>query len=66
MKLDLIGQLTFAGGMVGFLIGPDSLDQFIGMFPEHTVPINIVVGAILGAALGVIASFFDKQKTENS
>ena len=66
MKLELIAQLTFAGAMVGFLIGPDSLDQFIGMFPEHTVLMNVIIGAAIGAVVGVIASFVDKQKTENS
>ncbi|MEO1703010.1 MAG: hypothetical protein AAFR71_13260 [Pseudomonadota bacterium] len=66
MKIDLIAQVTFAGAMVGFLIGPDSLDQFFGLFPEHTVLMNVIAGAAIGAAIGVIASFFDNQKTENS
>lgn len=66
MKLDLIAQLVFAGGMIGFLIGPDSLDQFIGLFPEHSVPVNVIVGAGIGAVVGFIASFLDTQKTENN
>ncbi|MEL6202656.1 MAG: hypothetical protein AAFR39_09905 [Pseudomonadota bacterium] len=66
MKIDLIAQLTFAGAMVGFLIGPDSLDQFIGLFPKHTVVMNTIVGGIIGAGIGFVASFFDKRKTENS
>ncbi|MEL6435604.1 MAG: hypothetical protein AAFP99_02300 [Pseudomonadota bacterium] len=66
MKLELIAQLTFAGAMVGFLIGPDSLDQFIGMFPDHDTAVNVIVGGAIGAALGVIASVLDRQKPENS
>ncbi|WP_306121054.1 hypothetical protein [Roseitalea sp. MMSF_3504] len=57
MHLGLIAQLTFAGAVVGYLIGPESLDQFIGMFPENTVLANVLVGALIGAGLGVIGSF---------
>jgi hypothetical protein len=57
MKLDLIAQLTFAGALTGFLIGPSSLDQFIGMFPNNTMLMNVIVGGLIGAALGVIGSF---------
>ena len=57
MNINLIAQLAFAGAMVGFLIGPDSLDQFIGIIPNHTVIVNIIVGGLIGAALGVIGSF---------
>ncbi|MEL6920253.1 MAG: hypothetical protein AAFO77_04400 [Pseudomonadota bacterium] len=64
MKIDVVGQFVFAGAMVGFLIGPDSLDQFIGMFPEHTIVTNVIAGAIIGTGFGVIASFF--QKSENA
>lgn len=57
MNYNLIAQLAFAGAMVGFLIGPNSLDQFIGMIPDNSVAMNIIVGGAIGAALGVIGSF---------
>ncbi|MEM1377963.1 MAG: hypothetical protein AAGG69_11315 [Pseudomonadota bacterium] len=66
MKFDIIAQFVFAGAMVGFLIGPDSLDQFIGMFPEHTVLMNVIIGAIIGAGIGLFASLFDKSENAES
>ena len=57
MNINLIAQLAFAGAMVGFLIGPDSLDRFIGIIPNHPVVLNVLVGGLIGAALGVIGSF---------
>lgn len=57
MNINLIAQLTFAGAMVGFLIGPDSLDQFIGLFPDTSVILNVVIGGLIGAGLGVLGSF---------
>ena len=56
MNYNLIAQLTFAGAMVGFLIGPDSLDRFIGIIPNHPVIANIVIGGLIGAALGALGS----------
>jgi uncharacterized membrane protein len=56
MKLDLIAQLIFAGALTGFLIGPESLDQFIGFFPNNQIWMNVIVGALIGLALGVVAS----------
>lgn len=64
MKIDLIAQLAVAGGLVGFLIGPQSLDQFIGMFPENTIVMNVVVGTLVGLALGVVASVTSKSESE--
>ena len=57
MNVNLIAQLAFAGAMVGFLIGPDSLDRFIGIIPNHAVILNVIVGGLIGAGLGVIGSF---------
>ena len=54
MNLGLIFQLAFAGGLTGFLIGPESLDQFIGMFPNNTITINVIVGVLAGAAVGFV------------
>ena len=63
MKLDLIAQLTFAGAMTGFLIGPESLDQFIGMFPNNQIWMNVIVGGIVGAALGAAMSLFSQNES---
>ena len=57
MNYTLIAQLAFAGAMVGFLIGPGSLNQFIGVAVNNTVFVNILVGGLVGALLGVIGSF---------
>jgi len=56
MKLDLIAQLAFAGALVGFLIGPESLDQFFGVFPDNQIWMNILVGGFIGVCLGLVAS----------
>lgn len=56
MNFNLIAQLTFAGALIGFLIGPNSLDEFIGIIPNNSVPMNIIGGALIGAALGVLGS----------
>lgn len=60
MNLVLMAQLAVAGALVGFLIGPESLDQFIGMFPNNTMYANVIVGAALGAGLGLLGSVFEK------
>ena len=57
MNITLIAQMAFAGALVGFLIGPNSLDEFIGMVPDNSVAMNVIVGALVGAALGVLGSF---------
>ncbi|MCR9121513.1 MAG: hypothetical protein NXH91_04515 [Phyllobacteriaceae bacterium] len=56
MNFNLIAQLTFAGALIGFLIGPNSLDEFIGIIPNNPVPLNIIGGALIGAAFGVLGS----------
>lgn len=57
MNLTLIAQMSLAGALVGFLIGPNSLDEFIGIIPNNPVVLNVIVGAVVGAALGVLGSF---------
>lgn len=57
MNINLIAQLTFAGALVGFLIGPNSLDEFIGMIPGNSLAMNLIVGGLIGAVLGVVGSF---------
>ncbi|MEQ8399541.1 MAG: hypothetical protein RIB53_07850 [Roseitalea porphyridii] len=57
MNINLIAQLAFAGALVGFLIGPNSLDEFVGIFPDNSVAMNVIVGGLIGAALGVVGSF---------
>ncbi|MGB7432511.1 MAG: hypothetical protein WA921_08605 [Ahrensia sp.] len=61
MKDNLIAQLAFAGGLTGFLIGPESMDQFFGIFPNNAIWMNVIVGAAIGAALGFVAQKFNKQ-----
>lgn len=61
MKDNLIAQLAFAGALTGFLIGPDSLDQFFGIFPNNKIWMNVIVGAAIGVALGLVAQMFNKQ-----
>lgn len=61
MKDNLMPQLAFAGGMTGFLLGPESLDQFIGIFPDNQIWMNVVVGTAIGAVLGFVAQKFNKQ-----
>ena len=62
MKLELIAQLVFAGALTGFLIGPDSLDQFIGMFPQHSTIMNVIGGAIIGAVSGAVLSLLPETE----
>lgn len=56
VKISLIAQMGMAGALVGFLIGPNSLDEFIGIIPNNPVVLNVLVGALVGAALGVLGS----------
>lgn len=56
MKINLIAQMGMAGALVGFLIGPNSLDEFIGIIPNNPVVLNVLVGALVGAAFGVLGS----------
>ncbi len=62
MKLELMAQLALAGAVTGFLIGPDSLDQFIGMFPQHTILANVIVGALMGVASGLVLSLLPETE----
>ncbi len=59
----LVAELALAGALVGFLIGPESLDQFIGSTFRNTVVINIAAGAVIGALTGFLLSLM-KPKTE--
>lgn len=60
-RLLFIAETALAGAFTGFLIGPDSLDQFFGMSYDNTVVINLAVGAVVGAMLGFLAASAQKQ-----
>ena len=57
----LVAELALAGALVGFLIGPESLDQFFGWTFRNTVPFNIAAGAIIGALVGFVLSLMKPQ-----
>ncbi|TCD13795.1 hypothetical protein [Oricola cellulosilytica] len=48
-------EIVLAGALTGYLIGPESLDQFFGTAFRNTVAFNVIAGAAIGAVLGVIA-----------
>lgn len=51
-----VAQFALAGAMTGFLIGPDSLDQFFGIAFSNSFAFNIIVGSGIGLVLGFIAT----------
>ncbi|MAS04420.1 MAG: hypothetical protein CL534_06955 [Ahrensia sp.] len=57
----VIAEIALAGALVGLLIGPDSLDQFVGMTYDNSVAVNVTAGIAIGAVLGMIATFFQSQ-----
>lgn len=59
-----IAELTFAGLLVGLLIGPESLDQFFGLSFENSVMFNLIAGGLIGAGLGYLASLLPQTETE--
>ena len=59
-----IAELTFAGLLVGLLIGPESLDQFFGLNFENSVEFNLFAGGLIGASLGVLGSMLPPTETE--
>ena len=59
-----IAELTFAGLLVGLLIGPESLDQFFGLNFENSVEFNLFAGGLIGASLGFLGSMLPQTETE--
>lgn len=59
-----IAELTFAGLLVGLLIGPESLDQFFGLNFENSVVFNLFAGGLIGAGLGFLGSMLPQTETE--
>ncbi|GAB4350265.1 MAG: hypothetical protein Kow0026_06280 [Oricola sp.] len=49
-----VAQIALAGTLAGFLIGPDSLDQFLGLTFSNSVAFNVIAGAAIGLALGLL------------
>ena len=60
-RVVVIAEIALAGALVGLLIGPDSLDQFVGMTYANSVAVNVTAGVAIGAILGTIATFFQSQ-----
>ena len=56
-----IAQIALAGALTGFLIGPDSLDQFFGLTFSNSVAFNVIVGAAIGLVLGFLATLSKAQ-----
>ncbi|QKV19988.1 hypothetical protein [Oricola thermophila] len=56
-----IAQIALAGALTGFLIGPDSLDQFFGLSISNPAALNVIVGAAAGLVLGFLATLSKKQ-----
>jgi F0F1-type ATP synthase assembly protein I len=63
-RLVLIAEVALAGMLVGFLIGPESLDQFFGTTFRNTVAFNIIAGGVIGAILGFLATALSPAQTE--
>jgi len=59
-----VAELTFAGLLVGLLIGPESLDQFFGLNFDNSVIFNLIAGGLIGAALGFLGSLLPQTETE--
>lgn len=55
-------ELAFAGALVGFLLGADSLKDFAGSSIHNTAAMNIVVSAAIGAFLGLLGSLTLKSE----
>jgi len=56
-----IAQIVLAGALTGFLIGPDSLDQFFGLTFSNSVAFNIITGGAIGLVLGFLATLSKPQ-----
>lgn len=56
-----IAEIALAGALVGFLIGPESLEQFVGVSYANSVAANVTAGVAIGAVLGAVATFFQTQ-----
>lgn len=56
-----IAQIMLAGALTGFLIGPDSLDQFFGFTFSNSVAFNVIVGGTIGLVLGFLATLSKPQ-----
>ena len=63
-RLQFVAELTFAGFLVGLLIGPSTLDQFFGLTYDNSVAFNLIAGSLIGAGIGFLGSFLPRQETE--
>ena len=60
-RVVIIAEIALAGALVGLPLGPDSLDQFVGLTYPNSVAVNVMAGTAIGAILGTIATFFQSQ-----
>ncbi len=60
-RVQFIAELTFAGVLVGLLIGPSSLDQFFGLTFDNSTTFNLIAGGLIGAGLGFLGSFLPEK-----
>ncbi|MCI5077647.1 hypothetical protein [Oricola sp.] len=60
-RLVTIAEIALAGAFVGFLIGPDSLDQFFGWTYSNSVAFNVAAGTAIGVVLGLVAAVMQPQ-----
>ncbi|MFZ2102234.1 MAG: hypothetical protein WAU86_16890 [Oricola sp.] len=60
-RLIAIAEIALAGALTGLMIGPDSLDQFIGVNYANTTAFNVIAGAAIGVALGFVATLSKTQ-----
>ncbi|WP_223477412.1 hypothetical protein [Oricola indica] len=56
-----IAETALAGALVGYMIGPESLEQFFGMTFRNGVAFNILTGTAIGAVLGLIMTVSQTQ-----
>jgi F0F1-type ATP synthase assembly protein I len=63
-RVQFIAELTFAGFLVGLLIGPSTLDQFFGLDYDNSVSFNLIVGSLIGAGLGFLGSLLPQSEVE--
>ena len=56
-----VAQIALAGALTGFMIGPNSLDEFFGIAFSNSVAFNVATGTAVGAVLGFLATLSKPQ-----
>lgn len=60
-RLVAVAEMGLAGALTGFMIGPDSLRQFVGVDYANSFAMNVIVGAAVGTLLGFLATLSTTQ-----